>query len=102
MLVVEVERLRFHLGQRGMFLHLATDRIHTQFAYRPKWGHTWIGEPDRNPPGLVWRIVGRNPSRKTIRQMVDEPSIRRRTRFGDRRNHMHCHRRSPTPKVLEV
>ena len=102
MLVVEVQGLRFHLGHWGMSLHLATDRIHEQFAYRSQGRQAWIGQPDRDPSALTWRIVGRNPGRKTIRQMVDEPGIRCRTGFGDRRNDMRCHTPSPAQKVVEV
>src|SRR5438309_8841808 len=85
-----------------MGLHLATDRIHEQFAHRPQWLQTWIGQPDRYLPALTWRIVGRNPGGETIRQMVDEPGIRCRTGFGDRRNDMRCHKQSPAHKVVEV
>src|SRR2546425_7508336 len=34
--------------------------------------------------------------------MVDEPGIRCRTGFGDRRNDMRCHKQSPAHKVVEV
>src|SRR5215470_19032145 len=102
MLVVEVQGLRLHLGHWSMALHLATDRIHEQFAHRPQWRQARIGQPDRNPPALTWRIVGRNPGRKTIWQMVDEPCIRCRTGFGDRWNDMRCHKQPPAHKVVEV
>ena len=43
MLVVEVKGLRLHRGHWGMGLHIATDRIHEQFAHRPQWRQAWIG-----------------------------------------------------------
>src|SRR5262245_48782160 len=102
MLVVELERPRFHLRERRIGLHGTTDGIHQQFADWSQGSMVWIGQPHGNPPALLYGVVVWDPRSKAIRHMVDEPCIGCSAGFSDGGNNASRHKISPTMKASAV